>query len=239
MAISTTFTDKARAGTVSLPAHMHNTQQTNTWEKRDANKGGFIDRKQDGTRFKRAPQEIKNPSLEDRQLTSSNLTTHLGQGQSATNNRFSMGTKKSLPKVDHNASTTLVLCRGLPGSGKSTKAGVLAEIGFQHFEADMYFERDGNYRYDSTRIREAHEWCQQVTREALGRGQNVVVSNTFTRVSEMNPYFEMGAGNIRVIEAKGRWKNVHGVPSEVVQKMASRWELLPTKRCQDFCELGS
>jgi len=122
----------------------------------------------------------------------------------------------------------LVLIRGLPGSGKSTMAKVLALVGYEHFEADMYFMKNGRYCYDRTRIRDAHAWCQQQTREALRAGKRVVVSNTFTRLQEMQPYLEMGA-KVRVIEAKGQWKNVHGVPEETLQAMEARWEASPFK----------
>jgi cytidylate kinase len=119
--------------------------------------------------------------------------------------------------------TELVLIRGLPGSGKSTMAGVLASVGYAHFEADMFFMVDGTYRYDASRIREAHAWCQQMTRKMLERGQRVVVSNTFTRLSELAPYLSMTL-NVRVIEAQGRWANVHDVPPVTIRRMAERWE---------------
>ena len=122
----------------------------------------------------------------------------------------------------------LVLFRGLPGAGKSTKARVLKEIGYKHFEADMFFEVDGVYRYNPSRIRYAHDWCKLMTRHALGLGERVVVSNTFTTRSEIQPYLEMGAESIRIVEADGSWENVHNVPTEVVRKMASRWERLPS-----------
>jgi adenylylsulfate kinase-like enzyme len=121
----------------------------------------------------------------------------------------------------------LVLFRGLPGAGKSTKARVLKEIGYKHFEADMFFEVDGVYRYNPSRIRYAHDWCKLMTRQALGLGERVVVSNTFTTRSEIQPYLEMGAESIRIVEADGSWENVHSVPKEVVERMASRWEKLP------------
>lgn len=121
------------------------------------------------------------------------------------------------------ATAELVIIRGLPGSGKSTLANRMVEQGYQHFEADMYFMQDGVYRYDASRVREAHNWCKTMTRSALVRGDHVVVANTFTRLTEMQPYFDM-CGNVRVIEATGRWLNVHGVPPARIQQMAERWE---------------
>ena len=123
------------------------------------------------------------------------------------------------------ASGELVLIRGLPGSGKSTMAREYAGRGYAHFEADMFFEHDGEYRYDASRIRDAHSWCQRMTRDALASGRNAVVSNTFTQMREMAPYRTM-SGNVKVIEATGRWQNTHGVPQEMLERMAQRWEPL-------------
>lgn len=122
------------------------------------------------------------------------------------------------------ADTELVLIRGLPGSGKSTMAKVLALVGYAHFEADMFFMQDGAYCYDRTRIRDAHAWCQNMTREALRAGQRTVVSNTFTQRREIEPYLVMSR-NVRIIEAHGSWPNEHGVPDETLRIMAARWEL--------------
>jgi len=101
----------------------------------------------------------------------------------------------------------------------------MVEQGYQHFEADMYFMQDGVYRYDASRARDAHSWCKTMTRSALAGDERVVVAKTFTRLSEMQPYFDM-CGNVRVIEATGRWPNAHGVSPERILQMAERWEPL-------------
>lgn len=143
--------------------------------------------------------------------------------------------RRTLPLRSHQCTqqlpkSELVIIRGLPGSGKSTMARVLAQVGYVHVEADMYFMKNGRYEYDRSQIQAAHAWCRQRVRAALDSGRRVVVSNTFTRLEEMAPYLGM-TSNIRVIEAKGGWANEHGVPEETVKRMAARWEQWPNAVC--------
>lgn len=121
----------------------------------------------------------------------------------------------------------LLLIRGLPGSGKSTLAFDYASKGYSHFEADMFFERDGKYCFDGKLISQAHDWCASEVRKALADGKSVVVANTFSRLWEMKKYFDIAkfyGVALRVIEAKGDFQNIHGVPQEVIEKMRNRWE---------------
>lgn len=120
---------------------------------------------------------------------------------------------------------TLILVRGIPGSGKSTFAeGVKYDEGYIHLEADMYFIRDdGTYRWDPSKVKEAHQWCQDTTRILLNNDYDVVVSNTFTRLWEMRPYLEM-TNDVHVVRMLGQYGNIHNVPEEKVKEMKDRFE---------------
>jgi predicted kinase len=122
----------------------------------------------------------------------------------------------------------LIIIRGLPGSGKSTLAEIICAGGLaEHFEADMFFvDERGNYNFDASRIREAHTWCQKKTREALVRGSDVVVSNTFVAKWEVEVYVnlanEIGA-SICLYTADNAFRNTHSVPKETIKRMTSKW----------------
>lgn len=123
---------------------------------------------------------------------------------------------------------TLILIRGLPGSGKSTVARAMMLDGFVHVEADMFFEdEDDNYRFDASRIVEAHAWCQDMTEEYMEVGLDVVVANTFTRKWEMEPYMKLADKydyTVVIRTEKGEYPNTHNVPQEVIDRMKARWE---------------
>lgn len=125
----------------------------------------------------------------------------------------------------------LIIIRGLPGSGKSTLAQKLVseQSNIKHFEADMFFMKNGEYVFDRDKLNGAHKWCYQQTLLALIHGFDVVVSNTFTTKKELAPYLEIGAANtvdIEIIEMKDNYGSIHGVPQETIIKMKERWQTL-------------
>lgn len=122
----------------------------------------------------------------------------------------------------------LILIRGLPGSGKTTLAKALLRAGEadEHFEADMFFEKDGIYTYDPDNIARAHKWCYDQTKYMLGCGHRVIVSNTFSREFEAATYFSLleNRSELQILMCFGNWPNVHGVPDEKILQMRQRWE---------------
>jgi len=125
---------------------------------------------------------------------------------------------------------TLVLLRGLPGSGKSTAAKLFNKA--PHFEADMYFmDADGNYQFDVAKIKDAHNWCRHSVMDAMKADYPiVVVSNTFTQEWEMEAYYllaeELGYMVVSmIVENRHDGKNVHGVPEDKLEIMKNRFEV--------------
>lgn len=126
----------------------------------------------------------------------------------------------------------LMIIRGVPGSGKSTLAHWLVNGAdypecVQVFEADQYFQTSDGYKFDGTKLREAHLDCQRRTREWLESGNHAIVANTFTQRWEYQPYLDMAQElniPVQVIEVHGNFQNIHGVPADKLESMRNRWE---------------
>lgn len=130
--------------------------------------------------------------------------------------------------------SSLTLIRGLPGSGKSTLARcmyVYHPIGSYdqqsvYYEADQYFMVNGEYQFDVNKLHLAHTWCYAATSASLKYGRNVTVSNTFTTIKELKPYFELAKQfNIvpNVILCQGNFGSIHSLPEETLIKMKNRF----------------
>ena len=130
----------------------------------------------------------------------------------------------------------LILLRGLPGSGKSTLAKIILQIRStddpEVLSADDFFEnKEGDYNFDPSKIKEAHNYCQFRCSERMRQQKaKIVVANTFTQEWEMDEYFKMAERyNYRVhtviVENRHGNENVHGVPEDKLQQMKNRFQV--------------
>ncbi len=130
----------------------------------------------------------------------------------------------------------LILLRGIPGSGKSTLGEIILQTPQQQnpdvLSADNFFvDENGVYNFDSTKIKEAHNMCQQKCAERMRlEFSKIVVANTFTQEWEMQPYFEMANRygyriHTLIVENRHGSRNVHNVPDEKLGQMKDRFEI--------------
>ena len=89
------------------------------------------------------------------------------------------------------ASKTLILMRGLPGSGKSTKAKKLAGEQGLVFSTDDFFMVKGEYAFDPKMIGEYHERNHERAAVAMKEEKPlIIIDNTNIKLWEMRKYVE-------------------------------------------------
>jgi hypothetical protein len=140
----------------------------------------------------------------------------------------------------------LYIIRGLPGAGKSTLANRLADW---VISADDHFVVDGEYKFDPTKLPEAHANCYNRTKNALERvcvelsapgfrtgfSTSVAVANVFALKEHVAPYAKLGremGAKVFVLDLFDQnmsderlaASSIHGVPVETIRAMRLAWE---------------
>ncbi|MFZ5467156.1 MAG: AAA family ATPase [Pseudomonadota bacterium] len=137
---------------------------------------------------------------------------------------------------------SLVIIRGLPGSGKTTLAQRYVEHGFAWTETDLHMLNEhGRYAYNLEALSRAIVRVEADVTQWLAEGRNVVVSGVYTRLSALSGLLHAarhaGVVRVHVLEPDTPWawdieelkrRTVHGVPHEKIQKMLDGWEPLKT-----------
>lgn len=122
----------------------------------------------------------------------------------------------------------LIIVRGIPGSGKTTFAGIISKA---ICSADDWFMRDGKYTWKPENVGTAHAWSQRKCRRFMKANvERIVVANTSTTEREMKPYMDLARQfgykvfSI-IVETRHGNKSVHNVPEESLEKMRARFSI--------------
>lgn len=128
---------------------------------------------------------------------------------------------------------SLILLRGLPGSGKTTLANILSEEKkYPCFSVDDYFKDDnGNYHFKFDENHLAYKDCERRTEQAMQAAhEKIFIHNTFTLAWETEPYFKLASRYnyqlfIVTVENYHNGKNTHAVSEEQLLKMAEKYKV--------------
>ena len=117
--------------------------------------------------------------------------------------------------------------RGLPGSGKTSFA---KSLNLKFFEADQYFEKFNDNKYDFRLLKKAHQYCYQSVKEELENGRSVIVSNTMTSEEEVLEYYSLAKElNVKfvsvILENRHNGESIHNVPISSIEKMKKRFHI--------------
>jgi len=135
---------------------------------------------------------------------------------------------------------TIIIIRGLSGSGKSTFADTICgddETKISVSADDFFVDEQGNYNFNPDQIAEAHDWCKDQVRTYLLEGfETICVANTFTKRWEVEPYLQIASENncnVHVVslfdagmnDAQLAARCVHNVPINSIRSQRKRWEM--------------
>jgi predicted kinase len=125
---------------------------------------------------------------------------------------------------------TLTILRGCSGSGKSSFAKYIASMSDSYtgiIAADDFFLKDGEYKFDANKLGQAHQDCLNRVESHMKNEDDIIIHNTNTSLKEINPYLELAIKyNYKIfsiiIENRHGGQNIHGVPTETLQKQEQR-----------------
>lgn len=132
---------------------------------------------------------------------------------------------------------TMIIMRGLPGSGKSSLAKELVGDTGLICSSDTFMTEGRQYKFRPERLAETHEACQRLAAQACRANISpVVIDNTNIKKGHINPYLKIAKKfgyKVEYRQPETPWardpeqcfaKCVHNVPLEAIQRMLREWE---------------
>jgi len=133
-----------------------------------------------------------------------------------------------------NTHKSLIILRGLPGSGKTTLVNLLNPLHeWPAFSVDDYFTdpETGEYQFEFDKNHLAYKLCLANTEEAMKQNKaKIFLHNTFTMEWEIEPYFKLANDFgyqlfVCTVENYHANANTHGVSNDQLQKMAAKYKV--------------
>lgn len=130
--------------------------------------------------------------------------------------------------------SSLIILRGLPGSGKSSLSKILSEDKWPVFSIDSYFTdpvtQEYAFQFDKNHL--AYKNCELQTEKAMQQKiEKIFIDNTFTLEWEMEPYFKLASlyhytVHVVTVENRHKGKNIHHIDDALIMKMAEKYKVV-------------
>lgn len=144
-----------------------------------------------------------------------------------------MGYFGSTDPTKQGGNMKLTLIRGIPGSGKSTRAKEIVDAYTVILEADEFFYmEDGTYNFNFKFLPDAHKLCQAQAAYFLHQGVDIIISNTSINLSEIKTYWDLAkrfGAEFEIINCTENYGSIHNVPEETINRMSQNFEPITTE----------
>jgi len=139
---------------------------------------------------------------------------------------------------------SLVLLRGLPGSGKTSFGNFIKNLipedtesfsdeDFDFIDYENFFINplDGSMNFNPEMLKDSFEWCINECRIAMVKNKKgIMVSYYFIQDKEMDVYYEMAKNYgyrvfSLVVESKHQGSSDKGLGEDVIQRMRKKFDV--------------